>query len=317
MWLCGGEVTFCGLLRHIHIKAEENPFKFSNGMELPCSQQSGGESGEAAPVTSRRQGCYWIATVPHDDWQPAIPQGADYIIGQSEIGRGETGYRHWQFLVHFPTKISLRQLKSVLPGRGHYELTRSDAARVYVTKADTRVDGTEFELGQLPFRRNVAKDWEAIWMAAKSGRFDDIPADIRVNSYRNLRAISTDFLVALPIEKLVKVYWGVTGSGKSRAAWGEAGFDAFPKDPRSKFWCGYQGQKNVVIDEFRGGIDIGHLLRWLDRYPVIVEVKGGAQAFRAENVWITSNLNPNDWYPELDVDTLAALRRRLAITHFQ
>jgi len=70
-------------------------------------------------------------------------------------------------------------------------------------------------------------------------------------------------------------------------------------------------------DEFRGGIDIGHLLRWLDRYPVIVEVKGGATALAARKIWITSNIAPIAWYPELDAETFAALRRRLQVTHFQ
>lgn len=92
--------------------------------------------------------------------------------------------------------------------------------------------------------------------------------------------------------------------------------DAYSKDPRSKFWCGYQGDKFVVIDEFRGGIDISHLLRWLDRYPVRVEIKGSSVPLCAEVIWITSNLSPDAWYPDIDPETLAALRRRLNITHF-
>jgi len=71
-----------------------------------------------------------------------------------------------------------------------------------------------------------------------------------------------------------------------------------------------------VVDEFRGGIDIAHLLRWCDRYPVIVELKGSSTVLSATKIWITSNLSPDDWYPELDVETKAALRRRLNITHF-
>jgi len=67
------------------------------------------------------------------------------------------------------------------------------------------------------------------------------------------------------------LYWGREIS-KSLA---EGGLDAYPKDPRSKFWDGYVGQKHVIIDEFRGGIDIGHMLRWLGTVTqIIVEVKG-------------------------------------------
>lgn len=113
------------------------------------------------------------------------------------------------------------------------------------------------------------------------------------------------------------VFWGRTGSGKSRRAWDEATIEAYPKDPRTKFWDGYKDHKYVVIDEFRGGIDVSHLLRWFDRYPVIVEVKGSSVVLRAEKIWITSNLSPDQWYPDLDDETKAALRRRFQqVVHF-
>lgn len=118
------------------------------------------------------------------------------------------------------------------------------------------------------------------------------------------------------IERTVTVYWGRTGTGKSRRAWNEAGLDAYPKDPRTKFWDGYRAHKHVVMDEFRGGIDIAHLLRWFDRYPVVVEVKGSSVVLAATNIWITSNVDPREWFPGLDEETLAALLRRLNITHF-
>lgn len=87
--------------------------------------------------------------------------------------------------------------------------------------------------------------------------------------------------------------------------------EAYAKDPRSKWWCGYQGQEHVIIDEFRGGIDISHMLRWLDRYPVCVETKGGSVPLCATKFWITSNLEPKEWYKEIDEATLLALERRL------
>jgi len=90
----------------------------------------------------------------------------------------------------------------------------------------------------------------------------------------------------------------------------------YSKDPRSKFWCGYQGEEHVIIDEFRGGIDIAHLLRWLDRYPVRVEIKGSSKPLVARTVWVTSNLPPVKWYPDVDEDTLNALLRRLKVTEF-
>lgn len=154
-------------------------------------------------------------------------------------------------------------------------------------------------------------------MDAKAGRLDNIPGDILVRCYSNLRRIAADNMEPCAIERTINVFWGKTGTGKSRRAWDEAGLQAFPKDPRTKFWDGYHGQPHVVIDEFRGGIDISHILRWLDRYPVIIEIKGSSTVLKATTIWITSNLNPIYWYPDLDNETREALLRRLTITEFE
>jgi len=59
------------------------------------------------------------------------------------------------------------------------------------------------------------------------------------------------------------------------------------------------------------------MLRWLDRYPVRVERKGNSTVLLAEQIWITSNLHPDAWYPELDLETKMAFLRRLTnIVHF-
>jgi hypothetical protein len=140
---------------------------------------------------------------------------------------------------------------------------------------------------------------------------------VYIRHYRNLKAISAENAQPTGIVRDVKVFCGKTGTGKSRLAWEQAGMDAYPKDPCTKFWDGYRGHRHVVIDEFRGSIGISHLLRWLDRYPVLVEVKGSSVVFNAEKIWITSNLRPEDWYPDLDEETKAALLRRLDVTYFE
>lgn len=264
-------------------------------------------------------GRYWILTIPYEHYTPYLPSRLNYVRGQLERGHADggegEGFLHWQLVAAWPKTVRLSAVRLEF-GPFHAELTKSAAAMDYVWKQDTRIDGTQFELGQLAFKRNSKRDWESIRDIAKSGNIDDLDGATFVQHYRTLRAISTDYLVALPLERTVDVFWGGTGLGKSRRAWEEAGFDAYPKDPRTKFWCGYRGQSNVVIDEFRGGIDVGHLLRWLDRYPVIVEVKGGAVALKATRIWLTSNVDPRKWYPELDKETLNALMRRLRVTHF-
>lgn len=212
--------------------------------------------------------------------------------------------------------MSLAQIKLTFGDTCHGELSRSEAASDYVWKEDTRVEGTQFEMGARPIKRNCAKDWDSIWEAATRGDLVSIPSDIRVLHYKTLRAISADFAQPIGMERTCDVFIGETGTGKSRRAWDLAGMDAYCKDPNTKFWCGYSGQRNVVIDEFRGRIDVSHLLRWLDRYPVNVEIKGSSVPLHCQSFYITSNLDVEQWYPELDEPTLNALKRRIKITRF-
>lgn len=263
-----------------------------------------------------QQARYWLLTIPHADWtQPEIlPNGIVWLRGQRERG-SDTGYIHWQLFAAFDKKVRLAGVKRIFGNTCHAEPSRSSAAEEYVFKEDTAIEGTRFELGQKKFNRNSAKDWEAIKLASKQGNLEDIPADVFVRNYRTLKAIEKDHMKPTAMERKVIVYWGPTGVGKSKKAWDLAGLDAYPKDPNTKFWDGYSGQSNVVIDEFRGKIDIAHILRWFDRYPVCVEQKFGACVFKATTIYVTSNLNPKDWYPELDEETKSALLRRLEIHH--
>lgn len=99
----------------------------------------------------------------------------------------------------------------------------------YVWKEDTRVEGTQFELGRLPFQRGSSVDWDAIRDNARRSRLDDIPSDIYVRYYGNLRRIAADNLQPVQQQRTVYCFIGPTGTGKSRRAWDEAGLSAYPK----------------------------------------------------------------------------------------
>ena len=262
---------------------------------------------------ARRQGIIWMLTIPHHQFVPYQPPPCAFIKGQLECGAG--GFLHWQLLVWFRSKQSLRAVRECF-GDVHAELSRSEAAEEYVWKEDSRVAGTQFSLGVKPLNRANANDWEQIWQSAIAGDFSSIPADVRIRSWFALRSIRAEFVLPVGMERTCHVYWGPTGAGKSRRAWEESGLDAYPKDPRTKFWCGYRGHEHVVVDEFRGGIDIAHILRWLDRYPVRVEIKGSSVPLCATRLWFTSNTHPSQWWPDLDVATLNAFYRRVEIVDF-
>jgi len=260
-----------------------------------------------------RQARYWLLTIPYYAYTPYKHTEVQYVRGQLESGH-TSGYLHWQLVTVFSKPQSAQVIKR-LYGCCHCEPTRSDSAMEYVWKEDTRVAGTQFELGQLRMRRNQSKDWDVIKSDAQEGRLDSIPSDVYIRCYNSLKRIAVDNAKPVGVVRQITVYWGPTGTGKSRRAWEESGLLAYPKDPNTKFWDGYSNQEHVVIDEFRGVINISNVLRWFDRYPVLVEVKGSSAVLSAKHIWITSNLDPRQWYPDLDEPTRDALMRRLNIVH--
>lgn len=92
----------------------------------------------------------------------------------------------------------------------------------------------------------------------------------------------------------VFVLQGPTGTGKSR--WCLENFpDAYWKQ-RSQWWDNYNGEEVVILDEFYGWLPFDLLLRICDRYPLMVETKGGQIQFQAKKVIITTNAIPERWY---------------------
>lgn len=106
---------------------------------------------------------------------------------------------------------------------------------------------------------------------------------------------------------VVKVYYGKPGSGKTRAV------HDVEKDlwawPGKEWFDGYSGNEAALFDDFDGK-DFSYrlLLRVLDRYPISVPTKGGHVPWRPKRIYLTSNIEPTQWYILLDS---SALTRRI------
>lgn len=131
---------------------------------------------------------------------------------------------------------------------------------------------------------------------------------------RNYRAFARYKLLIRPSRTeptVLIVYWGPSDSGKSRHAHELAGPAAFwltkPK-ASGAWWDLYEQQSTVVIDEFYGWLPRDLFQRLADRYPLVVETKGGAVVFNSERIIVTSNVPPSMWWKKLG---LGAMQRRL------
>jgi len=126
-------------------------------------------------------------------------------------------------------------------------------------------------------------------------------------------------LIVQPTRKppRVEVLVGSTGVGKSRFVH-ERG-RIFEQEvfvyPGKGWFDGYDGQRIVLFEEYRGDMPIELLLQVLDRYPLRVPVKGGFRGWNPRNIYITTNTDPRFWYKDVDDETLRALFRRFHQVH--
>jgi len=114
----------------------------------------------------------------------------------------------------------------------------------------------------------------------------------------------------------IRAYIGETGTGKSYRCFKEAAEYGlyYVKTAQDKWWDGYKGEENVIIDEFGDKcIDIKYLLSWLQNYPCQVHIKNGKRVLKAKRFWITSNQTMREWFPEAGHKHMAALINRFNV----
>lgn len=231
--------------------------------------------------------------IPFDD------ESMSYIIQQREICP-TSGREHWQGTFVLRNAKTFTGVRRMLPGT-HLEKCRDITHSIaYCSKEDTRKPGTSpIEQGEKP----GGEDWrgmpyEELW-EKRSGWM-----------LRNWRAVreyqSTIGRPDMRPNHKMFVYYGPPGSGKSHRAYTENP-DAYSKDG-SKWWDGYTGQTVVIWDDFAGTIPFRDFLRWTDKYPQRVEVKGGSVALKHDKTFVTTNVLPINWYPNCDYN---CIKRRI------
>ena len=111
-------------------------------------------------------------------------------------------------------------------------------------------------------------------------------------------------------------FWGPTGTGKTRKAF-EMAPEAYFTPATLQWWDGYDGQEDVIVDDFRASFcKLEYLLRLTDRYPFRVAYKGGFRQFLAKRIFFTSAFSPEQLFDGGNDKVDQLLRRITVIREF-
>jgi len=259
----------------------------------------------------------WCFTI-HEDHSGDVERLAShadtrYLVWQTEVCP-TTERTHIQGYVELTRAKRLAGMRKICPAHYERRMGTRDQARDYCMKEDTRAPGqTPNEVGEWATTPGKRNDLEVVKRAINDGAnlmelFDDHFA----TTCRYYKAFEKYKMLAQPRrdwKTFIKVYWGASGTGKSRKAHADYP-DAYVQDG-SKWFDAYDGQAEVIIDDYYGDLPIAAFLRLIDRYACQVPNKGGYVNWIPKTMVITSNVHPRDWYPDLIPEHKVALMRRL------
>lgn len=219
---------------------------------------------------------------------------------------GENGTPHLQGAITFERTYRMAALKKLFP-RAHWKPGITIDPENYCIKGEIIIDIVNREQGK---RTDLA---EAIEVGRTEGYREMAIAhpETFVKYHRGLKELL--FTIEEPKEwydTKVYIFWGPTGSGKSRKARQmDPNLYNIPEPNNGSLWFdGYRGQKTILLDDFYGWIKYHTLLQITDGYPYQAPTKGSFVHRQWDTVIITSNKPPEKWYNR---DEINALKRRI------
>lgn len=260
------------------------------------------------------QSKYWCFTINNytdEDIETCNNIDVDYII--YGIEKGQNGTPHLQGFLCWEKRKTFNGTKNALGSKVHLERAKGSPKQAsdYCKK-----DGDFVERGCLPGGQGQRTDLQEIYTQIKGGsNLRDIAecnptAAIKYST--GILRLQQFFRPSRKHPPTIWTFWGRTGTGKTRRVWEFADLEQLWVHPGGTWFDGYMGHKSALFDDFDGSwFKITYLLKLLDRYVFTVPVKGGFTWWSPTTIYITSNIDPREWYPMAKEEHKKALLRRL------
>lgn len=256
----------------------------------------------------------------------------NFYVYQQEICPN-SGRNHWQGYMEFNCKVALTTIKEKVFGNNtvHLEERRGsqDQAIDYCVDVRKRSPDTQPVTWGQRNEQGTKKGFADVLRALDGGtsvsEINRTFANVVAKNQTWLKSVASDTVYrSVPEWRTVNVivFWGKTGSGKTRRAMRlHAPEETFlvrePPLLQKLWWDGYNGQPVVVFDDFYGtqGISMQDMLYFLDGYKLRLETKGAVTWAAWTTVYITSNHHPLEWFGRHNEggDKRDAFLRRLTV----
>jgi len=251
--------------------------------------------------------------------------GCEYMLVARELHQDGTPHIHVFLTLNKKLNTTSAKYFDIAGYHGNYQTARdSDDVIEYLKKSDKE---------PLSYGQYVGNSQTAVQKrAVKNRQMLSMPPHelvdkglIHISQYKQVKeAIQMYHVDKIEVPEYMpkECIWiyGKTGIGKSRYIRDNYSGQFFNK-PMNKWWCAYECQRIVLIDDFdMGGQCLGHKLKtWADCYSFTAEVKGSVVKPVIDKFFVTSQYLPRDiWCPgddqtKWDNEMREAIERRFKI----
>lgn len=249
----------------------------------------------------------------------ALPETfkCNYYIYGKEIGEKEQT-KHLQGYVELENRVVFDKIKEHLTGF-HIEsrMGTQRQAIAYCQKEGNfirygvpKVQGSRSDI--LDIKRFLERDCSMVRL------LEDDEIQINCNTLRTAEKLVKYYDKPRSSKPEVLWFYGDSGTGKTSGAIGALPSAYFKSNATGRWWYGYDGHKDIIIDDVRPeAYSFTYLLGLLDRYAFQVEDKGMIRQFVGERIILTSPAHPDIMYMSREEDIKQLLRRIDVVIKFE